>query len=357
MNLFETNKIKASLTGSQIAKLFDGITNQILYTLNLFTSRMDINVVRLLGWVSNNRRKKISPIPRELQLQYLYYFICTNDLDVRYEILCNLKLDRFYIRKLAMNFIQCSKNYKSLYLKYLIKDITNTELLQMSEIENACCCSRQYLYPVILNLEEYLSLYKEITDIIISKYYKFLWSLVKKRVNGTTRHFDEDDLYQNYLSATLKAFDRYDPEKGALTSYISLWIKNNQQSAEESPEYGISYDLPALQIQKQFNNRKEDADTSLFQTEDNFSVSLESLLELGELSEFTSGVDSYNPDKIKEETDGHTLLLCLAKFADPLGIARLSLGIQEFFDRDMLRSMVLNMRQNSLISKTVNNNQ
>jgi hypothetical protein len=349
VNFFVTNKTNLNLTGNQIATLFDSVTNQILYSLNLFTTVLDTNMVQILSWVLNNRRKKISPINRDLQLQLLYYFIAVPDINERYSILCKLKLDRFYVRKLAGIFIGKAENYKQLYLKNVSKTITADELLRMSEIEGDCQCPRLYLYSLLLNLESYLEIYRDISDIIISKYYKFLWSLVKKRVRSSSRHFDEDELYQNYISATLKAFDRYDPEKGALTSYIQLWIKNNQQSAEENPEYSIAYDLPASQLQKHL---KKDTDIYVH-TDDNFSVSLEYLLEVGELSESTLGVDAYSPEKIKEEEDKQSLLLCLAKVADPVGVARLSLGIQEFFDRDTLRDMVGYMREHGLVSKSV----
>jgi hypothetical protein len=348
VNLFVTNKTNLNLTGNQIATLFDSVTNQILYSLNLFTTVLDTNIVQILGWVISNRRKKISPINRELQLQLLYYFIAVPDINERYTILRQLKLDRFYVRKLAHIFINRAENYKYLYQRYLSKTATEQDLLRMSELESECQCPRLYLYSLLLNLESYLEVYKGISDIIISKYYKFLWSLVKKRVRNSNRHFDEDELYQNYISAALKAFDRYDPEKGALTSYIQLWIKNNQQSAEENPEYSIAYDLPASQLQKHI---KKDTDIYVH-TDDNFSVSLEYLLEAGELSEATLGVDAYSPEKIKEEEDKQSLLLCLAKYADPIGIARLSLGIQEFFDRDTLREMVLYMRENGLVGKS-----
>jgi hypothetical protein len=346
MKFFVTNKIDFSLTGNQIAKLFDSITHQILYSLNLFTTVLDTNLVQILSWVSNNKRKKISPISRDSQMKLLYYFIATADINERYEILCQLKLDRFYVRKLADIFLKRTADYKQLYKKLLNKIADDSDMLRMSEIENECQCPRLYLYPLILNLEGYLETYKEISDIILSKYYKFLWSLVKKRTAHSNRHFDEDELYQNYISATLKAFDRYDPDKGALTSYIGLWIKNNQQSAEENPEYSIAYELPASQLQKQV---KKDTDIYVH-TEDNFSISLESLLEAGELSDTTLGVDSYSPEKIREEEDSKSILLCLAKYADHTGVARLALGIQEYMDLGTLTAMCSDMEKTGLAS-------
>jgi hypothetical protein len=248
-------------------------------------------------------------------------------------------------------FLGQAGDYKNLFKKYQANTATYEEILTMSEIEDVCQCPRLYLYPLLLNLEHYLELYRDISDIIISKYYKYLYSLVKKRVHSTNRYFDEDELYQNYISAALKAFDRYDPEKGALTSYITLWIKNNQQSAEENPEYNIAYELPASQLQKHLKT-----ETEIFvPTEDNFSVSLETLLDSGEIAEATLGVNE-SPEKLKECTDKQELLLCLAKHADPTGVARLSLGIQEFLDRDTLKSMAIYMRGKGLIGKTVNRN-
>ena len=352
MNQFAINKTKVNLTGHQISVLFNSISNQILYSLNLYTSVLDSNMAQILSWVASNRRKKISSIKRETQLQYLYYFLSTNDVDERYKILKRLRLDKFYIRKLAISFIKLSANYQHLYLRYVGKTATEQEILCMSEIELKCTCSRQYLYPLLKNLTEFLKLYQDITDIIISKYYKFLWTMVKKRVVSTSRHFDEDELYQNYISAALKALDRYDPNKGALTSYIKLWIKNNQQSAEESPEYGIAYELPQLQIQKSVRTDSRNKYIQDATTEDNFSVSLDSLLEESELSDETLGIHEYNPEHIKEGQDSSQLLLYLAKCADVTGVARLSLGIEEYVDYDMLKHMVMYMRSQGLLSSS-----
>ena len=350
MKQFNINKTSVNLTGQQIATLFDSISNQILYSFNLFTSILDINLVQVLSWVSNNRRKKISSISRDKQLQYLYYYLSISDVEKKYCVLKKLKLDKFYIRKLTNNFIEASGNYLELYPKYIQGTASIEEILKMSEIESRCFCSRLYLYPLLLNLTEYLKVYKDITDVIISKYYKFLWTLVKRRVYSTSRHFDEDELYQNYISAALKALDRYDPNKGALTSYIQLWIKNNQQSAEENPEYGIAYELPQLQIQKQVRTDELNPSTIY---EDNFSVSLDTLLAEGELSENTLGIDAYNPDNIKEEKDKVQLLIYLAKCADPVGVARLSLGIEEYVDRDMLKRMAIHMKEQGLCNSQI----
>lgn len=349
MNFFTLNKTDINLTGNQIANILDSITNQILYSLNMFTSVLDVNLVSVLSWVSNNRRKKISSISRELQLQYLYTYLVLDDVDERFRVLKRLKLDRFYTRKLAKSVLDTAEDYIDLYKKFQFKKATEKEILRMSELEVRCKSSRLHLYPLLLNLKSYIDLYETMTDMILSKYYKLLWSLVKRRVYSTSRHFDEDELYQNYILATLKALDRYDPTKGALTSYIKLWIKNIQQSAEENPEYGIAYELPQLQIKKQV---KDDEGVAQGAVEDNFSVSLNALLEERELPESTLGTIEYSPDKI-EEVDRSKVLLYLAKCADPIGIARLSLGIDEYVDNETLlkmKSFMLKQRN----SKTVN---
>jgi hypothetical protein len=289
----------------------------------------------MLAWVSKNRRKKISSIDRVKQIQYLFYYISTSDLDERFRALRKIKMDKFYVRKLVQLFIQNSENYQDLYLKYLNNNIDLDDMVKMSEIESRLETSRTHLYPLLKNLISYLKLYSEMTDLVISKYYKFLFSLVKKRVHATSRYFDEEELYQNYIGAALKALDRYDPKKGALTSYIQLWIKNNMQSAEENPEYGIAYEIPALRLKQSL-----DDDTK---KDENFSISLDSLCDdqNTEASAVTSLMYSFTDD-LEEDTKRQTLWH-LAKIADPTGIARLSLGIMEYVDSSMKQQMKASM--------------
>jgi hypothetical protein len=327
--------LKDNLTGSQITTIFDVINNQMIYHLNMFTEVLDPNFIQLLGWVSNNRRKKVSSLPRAKQLKLLYYgAYCTNKQD-KYKTFCRLKLDRSYIRRIVSNFLEAADGYTGLYQKYFQGVATDLERLRMSEIERVCTCDRNNLYGLIGNLTSLLELSQQFKEQLIAKYYKFIWTQVKKTICDTSRHFDSNCLMQNYIAAALKALDRYDSSKGALTSYIRYWILNSQQSAEESPEYGIAYYVPATQrIQKA--NRAESNEGVV---EDNFSSSLDDILASDELTSQSLTEDSACPETLIESKSSYVSILKLSRFADPLGIARLSLGIEEFFDTGMLTQM------------------
>ena len=142
------------------------------------------------------------------------------------------------------------------------------------------------------------------------------------------------------MAAITKAIDKYDSSKGALTSYINYWILNAQtySNTNYGNEYGVAYTIP--QVQKR-NVQGTKA------TQVNFSVSLDAITsgegedEEIDLKGFLVGDDGV--DKKIEAAQEASILMFLIKSADPLGLARLYLDLDEYISRKekvlMLRSM------------------
>ena len=343
--------LKVNLTGSQIEHIFDSINSQMIYNLNQFTTVLEPYFVQLLGWVANNRRKKISSLARPKQLNLLFYSIYTDNRSSKFRTICKLKLDRSFIRGIVTDFLKTVKDYPNLYMKYLRGESTNADISRMVTYETLTGCSRAHLYPLINNLEQLLALSLDFRSQIAIKYYKFIWKLVNKTAKSTPRYLDKDDLMQNYIAACLKALDRYDSTKGALTSYIRFWILNNDQSAEESPEYGIAYDIPSTQrLDSVQGKAKGENDVQI----DNFSTPLDDILTDDKLASDNLSSELHSPDVLTESTDEYLLILRLSKLADPIGVARLSLGIEEFFAKATIHKMHRYMSTVGLKLKTVN---
>jgi len=316
------------------------INAQIVYHLSHFTDLLEPHAVQLLGWVTDNRRKKISSLSRQKQLRLLFYAIYMSDRTSQYKVFCRLRLDRSYIRGIAVKFLEEVAEYPRLYEAFIRNKATDAEMFRMSEIESRSNCDRSILNPLIQNLRSLLDLNQEFRDQIMKKYYKFIFTLVRKNMRATSRQLDDQDLMQNYISATLKALDRYDSKKGALTSYIRYWILNNQQSAEESPEYGIAYDIPSTQRLAKANGSSDCG-------EDNFSVSLDELMEEeGDSKHF--GAETHAPDKMNEGMHAYLAILSLSKAADPVGVGRLSLRIEEYFEVETVEKMRQYMQKHKI---------
>jgi hypothetical protein len=322
------------------------VNAQMIYNLSLFTNVLDSYFVQLLGWVANNKRKKISSLPRSKQLNILFYSVYATDRIERYKIFCSLKLDRSFIRGIVTDVIDTLEPYEALYAKYLRGDTNHDDLVKLAGYERASGCSREHLYPLLRNLRSLLELSTTFRTQVIGKYYKFIYTLVRRAAKGTSRYIDTDDMMQNYITAALKALDRYDSTKGALTSYIRFWILNNDQSAEESPEYGVAYEVPAT---IRLESVKNGEDSVL----DNFSVPIDDILGNESLESENLSNEQYSPDRISESKDEYRLILFLSKLADPIGVARLSLGIEEHFSQATLARMVRYMRSVGLKSNAV----
>lgn len=72
-------------------------------------------------------------------------------------------------------------------------------------------------------------------DELFVKYEKLIWFIVNKFKITNNQFYDYDDLFQEACIGMLKAYERYDPEKGEFTSfmfpyvyyYIQRYINNN----------------------------------------------------------------------------------------------------------------------------------
>src|SRR5690606_36939465 len=132
------------------------------------------------------------------------------------------------------------------------------------------------------------------------------------------------------------AIDKYDSNKGALTSYINWWILNAQTCNTSEHEYGIAYVVPQ-------SHRKKIAEKSTGYL--NHSVSLDDLVNEESSKNLHSLIgDGYDVAEDFERGETSRMIMYLAKHADINGCARLTLDIGEYFSPEELAVMADHMR-------------
>jgi hypothetical protein len=170
-----------------------------------------------------------------------------------------------------------------------------------------------------------------------------VWKEAKKFVDlNKSRSFSFDDIYQNFIAAVSHAIDRYDSSKGALTSYINFWILREKTSDTFSFENGVAYSVP--------QNIKTQMAKGTF-GDQNFAVSIHK--EMGEginLGDILHD-NRLNPEQHMEKTQFLNRVKRIAKIADPTGIGRLYLDIDEWFSPKELRIAKKTMLEQGILPK------
>lgn len=339
-----------NLTGGQIQDILDTLILESVRPIVLFSTVFSQQISHLLVITTKNRKRKLSALPREEAILLMYQYLTTQDRDRRALLLANMKLERGFIYNFVVNFLKEVLPYQKLYQEYLTEDDPHSrnELdKKLSLLESSVGCDRNHMFQMINCAQDYLEQAYIFRNSIVLKYLKHAYKQACSFVKMRGKNFDLEDVYQNFLAAVTKAIDKYDSSKGALTSYINFWLQNAQATSKNSHghEYNIAYTIPQLQKKLLTGKNKKG--------EVNFGVSLDSALSgssakgqegdsKGSLKDVLVGSGSAEDDLLEDEA--LTEVKILSKKADPGGIARLYLNIDEWFSKKEKKKMLRTMR-------------
>lgn len=338
----DTDIDASNLTGGQIQEALDFLIYKALEPLVRFSTVFDVQLAHLVGVASTNKKRKISALPREDFLTKLCNALVSTNVDRKLEYLTTAKIERSFILTFLTQFLEQTSDYVDLYTRYLsCSNHRDRQVLdrKLFVLERSTGFTREHLFPAINSCQHYVDLAYEFRNKIVVQYVKHAYKQAHAFCKLKGKNFDFQDVHQSLMAAITKALDKYDSNKGALTSYINWWVLNAQTyaGAGYGHEYGIAYSIP--QLHKKNVQGKDTAEV-------NFSVSLESVVSdsdadgvgLVDLLVGSPGVDAEFEER--EELEN---LLYLIKAADIRGIARLYLDMDEFIsDKEkvrMLRSM------------------
>lgn len=337
-----------NLTGEQIQQTLDLFLYKALEPMVLNTDIFDSQVIYILSIVSQNRKRKLSSLDRNLAIKYLckYLSLGKKDRVEKFRIIRETRIERSFVHTFISRFLQYHSDYIEMYNTYLISSEEERKFIQesLNLTAEAVGCDRQGLYRIMNISRAYLSQFYCYRSIILGHYIKHSSNQAKQYVRSNSGlYFDFKDARQSILKSILIAIDKYDSNKGALTTYVNWWILNAQTSSTSDHEYGIAYTIPQ-------SHRKKIASQDVGDV--NFSVSLDSLLVEDEsdkdknlhstLSSKVTLFDSF----IKNESDN--IVQYLAKSVDTRGCARLYLDVGEFFSVREKERMKTQMKNEKL---------
>ncbi len=341
---YDKNSPIDSLTGGQIQNILDFLILESVAPIIRNSDVFDIQLVNLLAVTARNRKRKLSALPREEFIDELCQALAVNNRSRKVEIISQAKIERGFIYKFVVNFLEQCKGYEKQYHEYLTEPnakIRESLSLRLEAVEKSLGFSRDRLYSSIKVSQDYLELMYEFRNVVVSNYIRFAYQQAKMYTGQKGENFNFNDVYQNFLVIITKAIDKYDASKGALTSYIKWWVLNAQTTNNPSHghEYGIAYTLPQIQ-------KKSLATNEANGTQVNFSISLNKLVgKKGEETEFGASIKgSEGAEHELEQRQELDQVRYLIKKADIRGMARLSLEIDEIFSEKEKRQMKETMR-------------
>tara|TARA_B100000700_G_scaffold323244_1_gene426581 strand:- start:1166 stop:2197 length:1032 start_codon:yes stop_codon:yes gene_type:complete len=323
-----------NLTGEQIQQVLDLFLYKALEPIILNTDAFDVQVSYILALVSANRKRKPSSLPRDRTIELLCCFLVSENREEKFRLLREARLERSFLHAFASRFLREHSTYVSRYHKMLmVSGNTRFQIKHELDMEShlAGCKDRQGLYRIVTIGEAYLEKFYESRSKVLDHYVKLSSRQAKIYIKANGSNFDFHDVRQSILKSILLAIDKYDSNKGALTSYINWWVLNAQTCGTSEHEYGIAYTIPQ-------SHRKKIAEKNTGFL--NYSVSLDDMVTDDgnkNLHSVIGGKADVFEDFERSETEN--IVMYLAKHADTNGCARLVLDIGEHFTQDELSRM------------------
>lgn len=319
-----------NLTGEQIQIILDLFLYKALEPVILHSTAFDNQVSYLLTLITGNRKRKISSIEREQVIELLAAYLVVEDRREKFELIRSARIERSFIHAFLSRFLAHNDAFLGLYRDFMVntktRTVTGERLAAMAT--GSGCVDRNALYSIMSLSSGYLSNFYKYREVIVNHYVKMASKKADEYIESNpSMGYDFMDVRQNILKSVLTAIDKYNSDRGALTSYINWWVLNALTCGTDEHEYGIAYTIPQSQRKKIANGTSTG--------EVNFSVSMDTLTnnddEDGERNLHNSlSAEEAVAEEI-ERSEVEETIRFLVKSVDYKGTARLLLDIGEFF--------------------------
>lgn len=262
--------------------MFSGIEGVLLHT-----NVLQPHLSALLSWTIANNRRKIASAPKASQISCLMNLLACKPED-RIVFYRDLKPDRYVTVELLERFLAAASEPSP--------DVP--EHRRTALIDNA---------------RDAVEATRAFRNAVVRKYLSLCRQEVSKHRQNAAIPISQSDAEQNMVQAIIIALDKFDSEKGALTSYIKHWLKFLMQSPGFVHEVGLAYDIPHS-YRKQVSGAGN-SNTGRKLTDKNLTFHLE----------------QQQASSVAEESDAEIeMVRCLVQKADKTGILRLTTGISEY---------------------------
>lgn len=250
-------RLQENLSSEQIANTLDTLLFRALRPVVLYTNHLEQTLAELLPFIVSNARRKFSNKPQEVLIDTVFSVIVGTNKKAKLKLLRELRLERTVYFNCFNSLEAIYKAYMQIVVAYINTPINKDTIKirysyqqQISSIErriglHADCNLQSVVNKALFWRDSTL----EFKGMIMEKFIRLAHVNAAKAAASTSLDIDKTDLFKDLVLSTSKAIDKYNPEKGALTSYIMWWFMDAKtpSNPHNSHEYGVSFHIPSAQ--------------------------------------------------------------------------------------------------------------
>ena len=232
--------ISNNLSSKQIVSLLNQLINcaiEPLFNNSILAREL---ILQALLQTQTDHRRKISIHNKAITTSCITYGIIHKDFNV----IKMCELDRNILFKVVLYMEPYLREALKLEYQLARKDKQSTRL-KLHNISVATGIKNNLLTVIARWCLPYLNTYLQFKERIVAKYIKYAYREATIATYNTKLFIDPKELFKNLLLAIDKAIDKFDANRGTLTSYINQWMMSAKSAPEFNHQYNVSYDLPA----------------------------------------------------------------------------------------------------------------
>ncbi len=299
-----TERIKKNYSSSQYIEVLDILPDLAIAPILESCDYADQFVSGILHHSVENTRRKLSSTERNELLPRCVLFLSATP-SKKLPIYKSLRLERSITRLILEKFLAASDKYESYKLAESLGTASPEDIISRKNIEYALGFNKSLdLICVRKTVNYWHDKYKSFREQVLNKFMRFITVQAQAFYAQNNSSVDLDELLQNYIMYSAKAVDKFDPRQGTLTSYIKNWL-SHARNVTTTNESGTSFVLPSAKRSSGINNRS-------------LSIDDDSVKEI------------FVEDGRAEVLSDVERVRKLSRLADPVGLARLSMDIEEY---------------------------
>jgi hypothetical protein len=240
-------------SSAKLAAVLDTLIFKFLHPIMFNTDHVEQTLVEMLPFVYSNARRKFSNMERPLLIDGIASVIAGKNKKEKFKILRSLRLERTIYFNCFSSFVTTTSKHQALLEEYLKTPRKNKTkrfdlLLQIKTIEkNVGLRPNKSLYSVRMKTIYWADRAYDFKKMLVEKFIRLSFVEAKKAASETGLSIDEEQLFKDLVIAVHKAIDKFDSEKGTLTSFIKWWFMDAKTPYRNAHEYNTAFSMPTAQ--------------------------------------------------------------------------------------------------------------
>jgi len=326
-------RLQENLSSEQIADTLDTLLFRALRPIVLHTDYLEQTLAELLPFIASNARRKFSNKSQPELIDTLFSVIVGTNKKAKLKKLRELRLERTVYFHCFNTLEHILDEYNSVVIEYVNTPISaDSKALRYKHQQKLASIERNLglhegksLHAVLSKALFWRGVTLDFKGMVMEKFVRLAHVNSAKAAAQTSLDIDKQDLFKDFILSISKAIDKYNPEKGALTSYIMWWFMDAKtpSNPHNTHEYGVSFHIPSAQRKKAL------ADGTL--TVSNLSSSIDSVT-VGDvrdtnrdlLTKLIEDEDSTRSSNLAAKADVHKLAVLVHEIAYKLSPAEIA---------------------------------